>query len=124
MIVMTMIMILLPSDNCTVCLYSILLQQISSLQQLYSQSRKKGNNSPQDTFCSRQKMTPTNHFCLRGSQDNIARPITAETLECCFKSALVGQAAMIGGRGGLITELDLVSNTQQQQYELWQAEAW
>ena len=46
-----------------------------------------------------------------------------ETLECCFKSALVGQAAMIGGRGGLITELDLVSNTQQQ-YELWQALAW
>ena len=51
MIVMTMIMILLPSDNCTVCLYSILLQQISSLQQqqLYSQSRKKGKKIPRNT---------------------------------------------------------------------------
>ena len=106
MIVMTMIMILLPSDSWTVC------------TQYYYNKYHLYNNK----FVVRvvKGKLPATHLLLlvllliisvpeiaRPGPDNQARPNTADTLESCFKSALVGQAAMIGGRGGLITELDI-----------------
>ena len=64
MIVMTMIMILLPSDNCTVC-----TQYYYNKYHLYNNNfivRVVKGKSPKNTRCA-PASSPTNHFCLRGS---------------------------------------------------------